>query len=308
MTIRSMLVATDFSVQERLALQGAWQLACAHRASVKLMYMPPAGQPVPGPAAARLADAARQLEESPGLRVQTVPLRKERHFDELVAQARGVDLVVLPHRRERSTAALFRGEPVLRLLRRAARPVLVVRQGGDGHYGRILVAVDFSPSSEALVQFAADLEPRAELEIFHALGTRDEARLRSAEAPEHAVRAFRRRMARRAREQLLTLSDSFTARRNRVLTMMGRGDPGQQAIVQQERSGADLLVVGKRRSSAWADFFSGSVAHRVLSWGGSDVLVVPDAYLQASAPMAAHRLAGGTATALPMPAAARSSP
>ena len=291
MTIRSMLVATDLSVQEHLALQRAWQIARAHRATVKLMYMPPAGQQVPGTAAARLADAAKQLEESLGLRVGTVPVRKERLFDELVAQARGMDLVVLPHRRERSTAALFRGEPVLRLLRRAACPVLVVRGVGDGRYRRILVAVDFSPGSERLVQFAADFDARAELEIFHAIGTRDEARLRSAEAPEYAVRAFRERIVRRAREQLLTLSDSFTARRNRVLTLTGRGDPGQQAVVQQQRSGADLVAIGKRRRSAWGDFFSGSVAHRVLSWGSSDVLVVPDAHVRATAPVAARRMA-----------------
>jgi len=66
-----------------------------------------------------------------------------------------------------------------------------------------------------------------------------------------------------------------------------RGDPGRQVLVQQERSGADLVVVGKRTAGAWADFFCGSVAHRVLSWGTSDVLVVPQAYVEAAKPVAA---------------------
>src|SRR4051812_2806660 len=123
MTIHSILVATDLSTQENLALQRAWRLAQAHRATVKLMYMPQAGQEVPATAAARLAEAARQLEESLELRVKTVPVAAHK-LEDLVAQARGVDLVVLPHRRDRSTAAFFRGQPVLRLLRDCNCPVL----------------------------------------------------------------------------------------------------------------------------------------------------------------------------------------
>ena len=289
MTLQSILVATDLSVQENLALQRAWRLADAHRAAVKLMYMPPRGQQVPRAAAARLALEGRQLEESLGLRVETVSTRLHQ-FEHLVGEARGMDLVVLPHRRERSTAAFFRGQPVLRVLRNARCPVLVTRQVGGEHYRRILVAVDFSPESERLVEVAAHIDAHAELEVFHAIDTLGEARLRAAEATEHAVRAYRERCLRHARERMLALTDSFDARRNRFSTMVGRGDPGRQVVVQQERSGADLVVLGKRRSSAWEDFFCGSVAHRVLSWGNSDVLVVPQAWQPAREPAAARRI------------------
>ncbi|MBC5783700.1 universal stress protein [Ramlibacter sp. USB13] len=308
MTIRSMLVATDLSVQDRWTLQRAWHIARAHGATVRLMYLPPAGQPMAATAAARLAQTVRELEQAHGLRVQVVAVRQEQSFDDLVAQARGADLVVLPHRRERSTAAFFRGQPVLRLLRSAGRPVLVLRRATNEHYRRILVAVDLLPGSAALVQFAADLEERAGLEIFHAVGTREEAVLRSAEAAEKVVRAYRAGRLRRAQERLVTLSDSFTARRNRVLAMAGRGDPGRQAVVQQERSRADLVVLGKGRSSAWGDFFCGSVAHRVLSWGSSDVLVVPDAHLQASAQVAPRRIHEPSRPALALSTIGRRAP
>ena len=59
------------------------------------------------------------------------------------------------------------------------------------------------------------------------------------------------------------------------MSAVGRGDPARQAAVQQEYVGAELIVVGKRRRSAVADFFCGSVAQRLLSWSSSDVLVVP---------------------------------
>jgi nucleotide-binding universal stress UspA family protein len=275
MPINAILVATDFSAQEHMALRRAWRLADAHRATVTLMYLPAAGQPVPANAAVRLADAARQLEEVLELRVRTVPVTAHK-LEDLVAQAQGQDLVILPHRTERSTAAFFRGQPVLRVLRQANCPVLVARQPGDVHYRRILVPVDFSSASQDLVKLAARFDDRAELELFHAVSTLDEARLRSAEATEQAVRIFRENRREQAQARLLALTHVVDARRQRVRTVVGRGDAGMQAVMQQDRTGADLVVVGKRRSSAWEDFFRGSVAHRVLSWGSSDVLLVPE--------------------------------
>lgn len=289
MTLNTLLVATDLSARENGAVRRARQLADAHRARLKLMYVPPRGERPAADAAARLEAMAKQLEDELELRVRTVPA-KAHTLDDLVAEARATDLVVLPHRRERSTAAFFRGQPVQRILRAANRPLLVARHGGDLPYRHMLVAVDFSELSESLVRLAADLDPRAALEIFHAIDTLGEARLRSAEATEQAVRAYRARAQRQAQQRMLTLSDSFVARRNRVMTVLGRGDPGRQTVIQQEHSEADLVVVGKRRSSAWEDFFCGSVAHRVLSWGSSDVLVVPHGFVPATAPVAARRM------------------
>ena len=292
MSLNSILVVTDLSAQENMAVQRACHLADRHRATVKLMYMPARGQPVPSNASARLANAARQLEESLEVRVRTAPV-KAQELEDLVAEAKGMDLVVLPHRHERSTAAFFRGQPVLRLLRCCSSPVLVARRMGSEHYARILVSVDFSRESEALVKLAANLDPRAQLEVFHAISTLNEARLRSAEATMQAVRAYRQRCLQHAQQQMLTLTDSFDARRNRVSTVIGRGDPGREIVVQQEHSGADLVVVGKRRTSAWEDFLCGSVAHRVLSWGRGDVLIVPHASVQAAAPIPPRRMKSG---------------
>jgi nucleotide-binding universal stress UspA family protein len=290
MSIRSILAVTDLSEREDMAVRRAAQLAHTHRASVKLMVVPPRGQPMPPAATSRLANAARQLEESLGLRVRTAPVQAGK-LEYLIAQARGMDLVVLPHRHERSTAAFFRGQPVLRLLRCCSCPVLVVRQARGVHYERALVAVDFSALSEGLVKMAASFDPPAELQVFHAISTLDETKLRSAEATEHAVRAYRDQCLKHAQQRVVLLTDSLAARSKRVVPVFGHGDPGQQAILQQQRCGADLVVLGKKRSTAWEDFLCGSVAHHVLSWASSDVLVVPEGHLQATAPIAARRMA-----------------
>jgi nucleotide-binding universal stress UspA family protein len=289
MTIQSILAVTDLSPRENVAVQRAWHLADAHRATVKLMYLPRPGQAVPADAAARLVNAARQLEESLELRVRTAPLKAQR-VEDLAAEARGMDLVVLPHRHERSTGAFFRGQPVQRLLRHCACPLLVARSAPAGRYRHVLVAVDFSPASEALVKLAADFDSAAELVLFHAIGTRDEAKLRMAEATEQAIRAYRRQCLLHVQERMVALTDTFGDRRDRLLTAIDHGDPARQTVMQQERSGADLVVLGHRRTSAWEDFLYGSVAHRVLTWGASDVLVVPHAWVQATAPIAARRM------------------
>lgn len=274
MTIKSILVATDFSPQEHAALRRAWRLADAHRASVTLMYLPPAGRPVPAHAAARLADAARQLQEVLELRVRTVPLLAHT-LQDVVAQSVGRDLVVLPHRRDRSAAAWLHGQPVLRVLRACTCPVLVVRQPGDAHYRRILVPVDFSPASQGLARLAARFDPRAELEIFHAISSVEEIRLRSAGAGEQAVGTFRESRRQQARTRLLAMARVLATADRQVRTALGRGDAGVESVIRQDHAGADLVVVGKRPASAWEDFLRGSVAQRVLRRGRGDVLLVP---------------------------------
>jgi hypothetical protein len=74
---------------------------------------------------------------------------------------------------------------------------------------------------------------------------------------------------------MLSFSGSLQARTRQLIAAIGRGEPGEQIVKKQQESGADLIVVGKQGSSAWEDFLGGSVAHRVLSWSSSDVLVVP---------------------------------
>ena len=274
MNIQTVAVLTDLSLRESMAVQRACRIAETHNAQLKLVYAP-AGSQEPQPnAGRRLANAAAQIEESSGLRVSSVVARG-RSIDAIAAEVAGCDLLVLADRRERTLSALFAGQPAQRLLRQSATPVLIVRSVPAEAYDRILVAVDISPECFEVVAAAAALEPTAELELFHATSTLKEAWLRSAEASEKAVRAYRQACTRHAKQRLLRISDSFSARRNRVQTTIGRGDPARQALIQLEHTGAALVVVGKRRRAAWFDFLFGSAAQRIVGWGRSDVLLVP---------------------------------
>ncbi|MDM0072455.1 universal stress protein [Variovorax sp. J31P207] len=65
--------------------------------------------------------------------------------------------------------------------------------------------------------------------------------------------------------------DSSPARRNSV----SPNDVARRAVIQQQHSNADLIVVGKSRNPGFSEFLFGNVAHRVLRWSSCDVLLVP---------------------------------
>jgi len=153
-------------------------------------------------------------------------------LQDLADEAQGADLLVMSAvNEERSLRSFFCGSAAERLMRIAGRPVLVVRQPADAPYQRLLIAVDFSQASRMLVEHTFALHASAQVELFHAISTVNERKL--------------------------------------------RGDAGRQAAVQQQHSGAELLVVGKHRASALSDFVFGSVAKRVLRMATGDVMVVP---------------------------------
>jgi nucleotide-binding universal stress UspA family protein len=274
-SFQSILAVTDLSARGNRAIERAALLAAEHGALLKLVYAPADLSPLAhAEAATALAGLARTMASRFDVLVKQVA-GPGGGLAQIVDEARHVDLVVLSHERDRSLGAFFTGQPVERLLRQVRCPVLVTRLDTRLRYSRILVAVDFTPASRELVSLAHGLDPEAALELFHALNTMHESKLRYAEVSDHAIKTYRHDSMRQARERLFSLTDSSSARRNRVLSAIGRGDPARQATVQQQHARAELLVVGKRRANPLADFLFGSVAQRVLCWATGDVLVVP---------------------------------
>lgn len=272
MHIRSILVATDLSPHDAVGVQRACQLAATHRAALKLVYVP-RGQDPEAEDPATLPITARLLQRRLGLPVRALlpgpaSLADLRHQD-------AADLLVLVHRHEPSPAGWWRGQPLQQLLRHWPSPVLVARSVPQPHYRRILATIDLSAPSRALVAAAAAMDPQAELELFHAVSTREQARRYELQVPPQAASAYREECARFLRYRMVSMTDSFGTRRNRVLATIGQGEIGRQTVIQQEHSGADLVVVGSRRQSLVREFLRGSIAWRVVAEAASDVLVVP---------------------------------
>lgn len=275
MNIQSILAVTDLSSEGNRTVVRAAMVAAQHRALLKIMYAP---WDVMASGSAGVQEEVRRLAAEVhtrfGILVKNVSDTSGR-LQGVAEEARWVDMLVIGDRREKSVKAFFCGQPIERLQRVVRCPILLVRLEVFHRYRRILVAVDFTPESRKLVKLAWSLDSGAEVELFHALNMMHEGKLRYADVSEQAIKAYRHESTRDAHARMFWLSDSSTARRNRVVAAIGRGDAARQAVIQQQHANAELLVVGKRRSSSFSDFIFGSVAQRVLWWSSGDVLLVP---------------------------------
>lgn len=289
MTPHSILAVTDFSPQGDNALARAALLCAEHGATLKLVYLAYPGEAPPGDAACRLTHHALQLRQRHGIRVRAAG-RLAFTFEDVLPEARCADLVVWGTATVRSLRTFFLGQPVEELLRTVRRPVLVVRREAEHDYRRLIVAVDFSEASRGLVDLGFALNPSARVELFHAVSTANEMKLRYAEVSDRAIRSYRSECRRYAQDRMFWLTDSYDSRRNRVLSAVGHGDAARQTIVQQQNSGAELIVVGRRPSSRLRDLFLESTANRIIGRSDTDVLVVPNDCERASSASASKRL------------------
>lgn len=150
MQIHSLLAMTDLSAEGNRAVFRAALLAVQHRALLKIMYAP--GDFV-GANRAAVKDGISRLASEVHKRFDILVKVVSDIGDNLqavVEEARWVDMLVMGEHRERSTTAFFLGQPIERLQRAIACPVLLVRLEVARGYRRILVAVDFTPESKKL--------------------------------------------------------------------------------------------------------------------------------------------------------------
>ena len=290
MTPRSILVVTDFSELGGHALARAALLGAEHLAALQLVYLSAPGEVPPPDVAVRLSHHALQLRQRHQIAVQAVS-RVDCTVADIARAAAAHDLVVWGTAPQRGLRAWWGTHPALRLLRACQRPVVVVRNAADQTYQSLLVAVDLSQASHRLVELGLAHHPRARVELFHAISTANEGKLRYAEVSERAIQIYREQCRRHAQDRMFTLTDSYDARRNRLSSSIGRGDPARQVLVAQQSAGADLIMVGKHPVSPWADWLFESVAQRILREARTDVLVAPHGFQAASRGTAVKRLA-----------------
>ena len=289
MTLHSILALTDFSTPAEHALDRAALLAARHRASLRIMY----ADEVPSlrftDPFARLQQRARQLARRHGIAAQALAHSGDM-VDAIVRHAARADVLVLDPRPHRAKHAFWRGTTLDQLMRRCPCPVLVVKQAPPRPYREVLVAVDFTPESRELVRYASGFERESALELFHALNTDIEPGVRAGGVSAEAMKAYRQAVLQDAQERLIRFSNSLDTRRNRASLAAGRAEPASHIAVHQAFTGSDLVIVGKRRSPALVDFVLGSVARRVVSRAGCDVLVVGHDHQAPTGAAARHRM------------------
>lgn len=288
-SIHSILVATDLSVDASHAVRRAALLAYAHGSRLHILHViDTAGFKPLGPGSLRSPDVdSRATQAREALRCLTlevsatfdltasVEVATGDPFETLMRAAESADLVVLGQRGRRRLKSWREGRTVDRMLRICRRPVLVVKTPAQAPYRRVLVPIDFTPSSDAAVRVADRVRGESDLHVFHAVQSNREAVLRDADVPEPVIR-----------ESRLMEEGALNARMRRSVTGLGvdgtttrfalaYGPAERSTLRHAQGLGADLIVVGRQGRSALAGFLLGSVSRRILSEASCDVLIVP---------------------------------
>jgi len=190
------------------------------------------------------------------------------------AEAEAADLLVLGARGEGFLRHLLLGTTAERLLRKTARPVLMVRQLPHDRYRRVVVAVDFSDSSAVALRLARTLAPAADLVLLHAFEVPFEYKLQFAGVDDATIARYRHQ----AREHALRELEAFAAAAGSAAAgarlSVHHGEASRVILEREQQEGCDLLVVGKRGQSVVEELLLGSVTRHVLAEASGDVLVV----------------------------------
>lgn len=279
----SMLFATDFSPGSRVAERRLRRLLARSGARVHVLHVlaPGTGEGLPGGWAERVRTVQRDEARAAldALAADLAPaatreLRAGKAFVEIVrcARERGAQLVVLgPH--AGGPRAWSFGTTAERVIRKGDRPVLVARGPAETDYQRVLVGVDFSAPSAAVIRAAGAIAPGARLVLIHVYDDWFVAPMRRGGAEEAAVDEALRETVRLSREALARLAaeaglEAHVERRVRA------GYPGRTLVDQAAELDADLVVVGASGAGTVPQLLFGSVAEHVVREVPGDVLVV----------------------------------
>jgi len=288
-TIKSVLAATDFSVDGHNAAERAALLAAAQQAELTLLHV------MSGPSleslraffhvaqeaeAKLVGDAQRMMNELAATLVEKAeqrPLtqvRVGRVRDEILAASESADLLVLGARGWNPLRDAILGTTAERLLSKRQRPVLVTKRAPHGPYRRVLVPVDFSPSSAAALAWAARVAPKADIVIVHAFEIPFEGSLALAGISEREMQEYRIAARRQALDQVARLEQEAAGEAQYYVRVVEHGVAAPLILAQMTDRDADLIVMGKHGRSLIEETLLGSVTRHVLSDATCDVLVV----------------------------------
>ncbi|MFJ2900200.1 universal stress protein [Streptomyces sp. NPDC087218] len=236
----------------------------------------PTEEIIAGRLVAEAAERARR--RGPGIDAEAVVLAEDT-VTALVEESREAALVVLGSRGRGRVAGMLLGSVSLSLAGRSRCPVVVVPahpSGPPAHPGRVVVGISDSVTPAPAAVFALERAAVRHGELVavrvwrspahgpmgHPLISGSPAASCHREAEEHLEEVL---------EQLDPTGSSGVAIHRSVV----RG-PTHQSLIEAAE-GAELLVVGARRSTGWHGFRLGPVGHAMLHYAPVPVAVVPDA-------------------------------
>ena len=287
--IKSILAATDFSVDSRHAVErGA--LLCASTdlvrgaalhvlesswfESLKILVSGKSNweAPILADASQSLGELVSVVEERTGYPLEP-QVRVGHVLDAILDVSSDFDLIAVGAHGTHPLRDWTIGSTAQRLLRRTKKPILVVKRRPAAAYRRVLVAVDFSPYSRDAVYFADALAPQGELLLAHAFDVFFEDNMRHAGVDEEVISEYRVNARNEAEDKMRRFVQSLNCKERPIHWLIERGRHAATILRDKVHEiGADLVVVGKHGVSIAEDFLLGSVTLHLLAECDCDVL------------------------------------
>ena len=214
----------------------------------------------------------------------TTHLRVGRPFEQIaeVAEEMRADLIALGRTGQHAGTWKRLGSTADRLIRRVRTPVLIVPGSTAPLANRVLAAVDDAQIGIAVLDRAHTMAHLfgARLVALHALsdatGATGERRPPEPGSPDTALSITAEAVRRAARGWLREHLESIGADSTASDIAVAIGDAGPAILAEAQRSGAELIVVGRWGAHALAQAGTGAVTRFVLRGARTPVLVVTD--------------------------------
>lgn len=290
-TIRSVLATTDLSAPARHGAERAARLCAAIEANLHLIHvlgLTPLDR-LRQLVASLPAEVEERVIEVARTEVQELAATLQRHhavtplvrvapgalLAEIARYAEEIDagLIVLGARGASFMRHLLLGSTAERMVKRATRPMLVVKQAAHENYRTLLVPVDFSAASLRALHLARAVAPGAAIVLLHAFEVPFESKLQFAGVEESMIHAYRIAARQEAIRKMHELRDLAGLAPHEVHLKVLHGDPTQHILEQEQEEDCDLIVVGKHGESMLEDLLLGSVTRHVLAQSQCDVLM-----------------------------------
>ena len=276
------LVITDLAPASTNALWRAALIAREQGASLRLLHV--------GGERRRMTQTNEALEEISkeiharlGIALNAEVVEGDLLLPKAISAARSAGLLVIGPRRSNPLREWIAGTQAERLIRLCRIPTLVVKRpaafgrnaalGGTaepGRYGRVLVSVDLRPEAVDLIAAAMGFSRDPQTQIFHALGAGSDHGATATDASRPSDTAMQR-----AHSTLRELIRSSGAQKLGAVSAIAFGHAANCVLARERATGAELVVIGKRRRGLLADFILGGVTQQVLAGSRADVLVMP---------------------------------
>ena len=291
-TIRSIVVATDFSALAEGACERAASLARAYDADVHVVHalafpivaapyevsVPPNLWDDLRTAAREPLERTRKAIEARGVRKVTASLADSRDAVRAIADAarsHHADLIVMGTHGRGGLVHAFLGSVAERALRTLDRPILAVKEGAESAakpIAKIVLAVDFSPHSDRAVEAVEDIASRlsAFVDVVHAL----DLPLDFNPYLSNQGLDLERKIEANVSERLERIRERLDKRGIRTNTHFRRGHPDVVISDVAKEIGCQLIAMGTRGTSGLSHVVLGSVAERTLRTAPCSVLCV----------------------------------